>query len=43
MILGAIPIGELTIAARVTRSGRSVELAEATASAGGREVARASA
>lgn len=42
-ILGAIPVGELTVAARLVRPGRSVELLEATASAGGREVARASA
>jgi Thioesterase-like superfamily len=42
-ILGAIPVGELRVAARVARPGRSVELLEATASAGGREVARATA
>src|SRR6201996_5787696 len=42
-ILRAIPVGEITVAARVARPGRSVELLEATASAGGREVARASA
>src|ERR1700758_759902 len=42
-ILGAIPVGEITVTARVARPGRSVELLEATASAGGREVARASA
>jgi Thioesterase-like superfamily len=42
-ILGAIPVGELTIAARLARPGRSVELLEATAVAAGREVARASA
>jgi hypothetical protein len=42
-ILGAVPVGELTVAARVARPGRSVELLEATASAGGREVARATA
>src|SRR6201996_7684142 len=42
-ILRAIPVGETTVAARVARPGRSVELLEATASAGGREVARASA
>ena len=40
-ILGAIPVGEISVAARVTRPGRSVQLIEATASAGGREVARA--
>ncbi len=42
-ILRAIPVGDLTVAARVARPGRSVELLEATASAGGREVARATA
>jgi hypothetical protein len=42
-ILGAIPVGELSVATRVARPGRSVELLEATASAGGRDVARASA
>lgn len=39
----AIPVSELTVRARVARPGRSVELLEATASAAGREVARASA
>jgi Acyl-CoA thioesterase C-terminal domain/Acyl-CoA thioesterase N-terminal domain len=42
-ILRAIPVSELTVAARVARPGRSVELLEATASAAGRAVARASA
>src|SRR3984957_19455115 len=42
-ILGAIPVGEITVAVRLARPGRSVELLEATASAGGREVARATA
>ena len=42
-ILGAIPVAELSVSARVARPGRSVELLEATASAGGREVARATA
>ena len=42
-ILRAIPVGEISVVARVARPGRSVELLEATASAGGREVARASA
>lgn len=42
-ILGPIPVGELTVRAQVARPGRKVELLEATASAGGREVARASA
>jgi len=40
-ILGAIPVGEISVAARVTRPGRSVQLVEAIASAGGRDVARA--
>src|ERR1700733_7014341 len=40
-ILRAIPVGEITVAARVARPGRSVELLEATASAGGREGAGA--
>ena len=42
-ILGPIPVGELTVRARVVRQGRSVELLEAALSAGGRDVARASA
>jgi hypothetical protein len=42
-ILRPIPVGELTVTARLVRPGRSVELLEASASAGGREVARASA
>ncbi len=42
-ILRAIPVGEITLTARVARPGRSVELLEASASAGGREVARATA
>lgn len=42
-ILRAIPVSELTVVARVARPGRSVELLEASASADGREVARASA
>jgi Thioesterase-like superfamily len=42
-ILRPIPVGELTVTARVARGGRSVEMLEASASAGGREVARASA
>jgi hypothetical protein len=42
-ILRSIPVGEITVTARVARPGRSVELLEASASAGGREVARASA
>jgi hypothetical protein len=42
-ILRPIPVGEISVAARLARPGRSVELLEATASAGGREVARATA
>jgi len=42
-ILGAIPVGELEVQARLVRPGRSVEFLEAVASAGGRDVARASA
>ena len=44
-ILRAIPVGEISVAARLVRPGRSVELLEATAtsSADGREVARATA
>jgi hypothetical protein len=40
-ILGAIPVGEFEVRARVIRPGRSVELVEAVASAGGRDVASA--
>ena len=40
-ILGAIPVGELELRARVIRPGRSVELVEAAAHAGGRDVASA--
>ncbi len=42
-ILGAIPVGELEVTARVVRPGRSVELVEAVTRAAGRDVARASA
>jgi hypothetical protein len=42
-ILGPIPVGEIGVRARVVRPGRSVELLEAAATAGGRDVARASA
>ena len=42
-ILGAIPVGELEVTARVVRPGRSVELIEAATRVGGRDVARASA
>jgi hypothetical protein len=38
-ILGAIPVGELEVRARVVRPGRSVELVEAAARAGSRDVA----
>jgi hypothetical protein len=39
-ILGAVPVGEVEVRARLARPGRSVELLEAAMSAGGREVAR---
>jgi hypothetical protein len=42
-ILGAVPAGELTVRSRVVRAGRSVELVEAVAAAGGRDVIRATA
>lgn len=42
-LLGAVPVGELELRSRMVRPGRSVELAEAVLSAGGRDVARASA
>jgi len=42
-ILRPVPVGELEVRARVTRPGRSVELVEATASAGGQDVMRATA
>ena len=42
-ILRPIPVGEISVQARLARPGRNVELLEATASAGGREVARATA
>jgi Thioesterase-like superfamily len=41
-ILGAVPVGELEVSARVVRPGRSVELVEAVLSAGGRDAVRAS-
>src|SRR5262249_59533354 len=41
--LGAIPVGEIRLRARMARPGRSVELVEAVASADGRDVARATA
>jgi hypothetical protein len=42
-ILGAIPVGELRVSARLARPGRSVEFLQAVARAGGRDVVRASA
>jgi hypothetical protein len=42
-ILGAIPVDDLELRSRVLRPGRSVELVEASLSAGGRDVARAQA
>jgi hypothetical protein len=42
-ILHAVPVGELETSARVARPGRSVELLEASLTAAGREVVRASA
>lgn len=42
-ILGAVPVGEVVVQAQVTRSGRSVELVEASLLAGGRSAARMSA
>src|ERR1700747_3694743 len=42
-ILGAIPVADLVLTSRRARPGRSVELVEASLSADGREVARASA
>jgi hypothetical protein len=42
-ILGAIPVGEIRVRARLARPGRSVELLEAVASTDGRDVARATA
>lgn len=40
-ILGPVPVGEVTVASRVARSGRSVELVEAELSAGGKVAVRA--
>ena len=40
-ILGAVPVGELQVRSRVVRPGRSVEMLEAVASTGGRDVASA--
>ena len=36
--LGSVPVGEVSVTARVLRPGRRVELVEATLSAGGRDV-----
>jgi hypothetical protein len=41
-LLSALPVGDLTVSASVLRPGRSVQLAVATLTAGGRDVARAS-
>jgi hypothetical protein len=40
-ILGPVPVGEVSVASHLARSGRSVELIEAELSAGGRVAARA--
>ncbi len=42
-LLGPVPVAELALRVRMVRPGRSVELVEAALSAGGRDVARASA
>lgn len=42
-LLGPVPVAELALRVRMARPGRSVELVEAALSAGGRDVARASA
>lgn len=42
-ILGPVPVGEVSVRARVLRPGRSVELVEAVLSADGRDAARAAA
>ncbi len=42
-ILGRIPAGEVEVAARVVRPGRTIELVEASMTAGGRTVVRATA
>ena len=39
--LGAVPIGPVTVAAEITKSGRRFQVAEAMLSAGGREACRA--
>jgi hypothetical protein len=40
-ILGPVPVGEVSVASRVARAGRSVELVEAELSAGGRVAVKA--
>jgi hypothetical protein len=40
-ILGPVPVGEVQVASRIARSGRSVELVEAELAAGGRVAVRA--
>nr|WP_232794352.1 MULTISPECIES: thioesterase family protein [Pseudofrankia] len=42
-LLGPVPVGELSLRSQVARPGRSVELVEAVLTAGGRDVARATA
>lgn len=42
-ILGPVPVGEVSVASRIARSGRSVEMVEAELSAGGRVAVRATA
>jgi hypothetical protein len=42
-ILRPIPVGEISVSARVARPGRSVEMLEGAVTAGGREVAKATA
>jgi hypothetical protein len=42
-LLGPVPVGPVSVAARVARPGRSVELVEASLTADGREAMRASA
>ena len=42
-ILGAVPVGDLDVEARVVRPGRNVELVEAVMTVAGRDVARATA
>ncbi|HVU73919.1 MAG TPA: thioesterase family protein [Mycobacteriales bacterium] len=42
-ILGAVPVAELTVSTRLARPGKRVEMLEASVSAGGRDVLRATA